>query len=504
MRHTATLLFLITACIASQVAESAETAADHCRKLYRLTDFDHAVEPGVMMPAANGVAAHCRVRGVVNRAIRFEVTLPIDNWNRRMMFSAVGGDAGMIGDTTSLLSKGYAMASTDTGHEVAEGHGFYDQPQATLDYAFRGVHLATLAAKMVIRSYYRDEIDYAYINGCSNGGRSAVLEAVRFPDDYDGIIAGAPTFQFLEMVPWMIGVHRAQTLNPLTSESLGLLDDASSAACDMIDGVADGVISDPRKCTADVFNVDSLVCNDSATEDCLTPGQVATAKYVYQDMVDANGKVLSPGVMPGAEAAGDWAFWMLPNTQFVGQSIISLMGKMLSRIMRSEPGFNVEDFDPIVDRAVIANATSPLDVRSADLREFQERGGKLLMYQGWNDWPLRPQRAIDYLAAVESTVGGAAKTRDFYRMFMVPGMSHCAGGPGAWQADYVTPLVTWREQGKAPDQIIAQHDENTATHLTPYQTRKSPGSFSRPLCVYPEIAEYRGIGDKDDAASFSC
>ncbi len=504
MKYPITLLLAIAVCMASPVAQSAETMADHCRKLYRLTDLDYAIEPGVMMPATNGIAAHCRVRGVVNRAIRFEVTLPINNWNHRMMFSAVGGDAGMIGDTTSLLSAGYAMASTDAGHEITEGHGYYNQPEALLDYAYRGVHLATTAAKMVIGKYYNDEVDYSYINGCSSGGRAVMLEAIRFPEDYDGIIAGAPTFQFMEMIPWMIGVHRAQTLNPLTSESFDILNEASTAACDMIDGVADGVIGDPRQCTTDIFNVDSLVCKNGEKKGCLTPGQVETAKYVYQDMVDEKGKVLSPGVMPGAEAAGDWAFWMLPNEQFDGQSIIGSIGEMLTRIMRFEPGFNVDEFDPIADRAVIANATSPLDVRSSDLSEFRDRGGKLLMYQGWNDWALRPQRAIDYTAAVDSTMGSADKTREFYRMFMVPGMTHCAGGPGAWEADYVTPLVAWREQGKAPDRIIAKHLGNTETHLTPYQTKTSPKPFTRPLCAYPEVAEYRGRGDKDDAASFSC
>ena len=239
---------------------------DQCRNLVRLTDLSHAVEPGILVAATAELPLHCRVRGVVNRAIRFEVTLPIPmddvTWNGRLMFSTVGGAAGVIGDTTSLLGRGFAMASTDTGHELADGNAFYEQPEALLDYAYRGVHLATGAAKRTVTHFYQREIDYSYLQGCSNGGRAAMLEATRFPEDYDGIIAGAPAFRFQEFVPWMLGAYRAQSANPLTTDSLRLLDDASRSACDGLDGVEDGVINDPRLCTADVFDLDALLCAD--------------------------------------------------------------------------------------------------------------------------------------------------------------------------------------------------------------------------------------------------
>ena len=496
--------FTLFAALCPVGAQAAEMERQ-CHKLYRLTDVAHAIEPGILVAAGEGLPAHCRVRGVVSRAIRFEVRLPIGDWNGRLMFTAVGGAAGVIGDTTSLLADGFAMASTDAGHEISEGFEFYRQPQAAIDYAYRGVHLATLASKKVVSHFYGRDIDYAYLTGCSNGGRAALMEALRFPNDYDGIIAGAPAFRFQEFVSWMIAMDRLQSAHPLTDESLLLLDRASRQACDRIDGVEDGVIDDPRLCTADVFDLDALACADGQTGGCLTEGQIATARGHYQELTNAAGEVVSPGVPPGAEAAGDWAFWMAPNEQFGGDSAIGSMDDMVALLMRFETDFNVDEYDPAEDRDRIADATAPLDVRSGDLSEFRDRGGKLLMYQGWNDYPLRPQRAIDYLGKVERAMGGAGAIRDFLRLFMVPGMTHCAGGPGPWQADYVKPLVAWREGGEAPERIVGEQPGPVDfDHLAPDGRAVQPHRFTRPLCPYPQYAKYRGQGDQNDERNFDC
>ena len=497
------MLFGLAAALA--IPASADAWVDMCHKMYRLTDLNHAIEPGIVVEATDELPSYCRVRGVVNRAIRFEVTLPTDAWNGRLMFSGVGGAAGTIGDTTSLLGRGFAMASTDTGHEAKDGNAFYEQPEALLDYAFRGNHLATLAAKRIVQHFYQRDIDYAYFQGCSNGGRAAMLEALRFPEDYDGVIAGAPAFSFKEFVPWMVEMYRVQQANPLTVESLRVLDNASRSACDLLDGIEDGVIDDPRKCTADVFDVAALACEAGQTADCLTAGQVESAQAVYADMVDADGNIVSPGVPPGAEAAGDWTAWMLPN-EFMpgGGSIVSGIGEMLTLLMRHQPGFDLEKFDTTADRASLADATVALDANSVDLTEFRDHGGKLLMYQGWNDYPLRPQRAIDYLARAEAAMGGREETADFFRLFMVPGMVHCAGGPGPWQADYVDPIVAWREEGIAPQRIIGrQPGPEPMAHLVPDEEVVQERRFTRPLCPYPQFAKYQG-GDENEAGSFEC
>jgi hypothetical protein len=212
------LLFVLAMCAGNTWAHVRD-----CYNLVRLTNFDHAIEPGQIVSATSTTPAHCHVRGVINRAIRFEITLPLENWNGRFMFSTVGGTAGVIGDVTRLLADGYAMASTDTGHEISEGNEFLKQPEALLDYAYRGVHLATLAAKSVIQEYHGREIDYSYLSGCSNGGRAALMEVTRFPTDYDGVIAGAPLYAFIEYVPWALSVSQAMASNPLTAESLDVL-----------------------------------------------------------------------------------------------------------------------------------------------------------------------------------------------------------------------------------------------------------------------------------------
>lgn len=471
--------------------QAGNDAVGDCHNLYRLTDFSQAVEPGVWIEAAEGVPAHCRLRGVVNRAIRVEVTLP-ENWNRRMMFSTVGGNAGIFGDTRSLLSEGFAMATTDTGHD-GQGPAFMRQPEALLDYAYRGVHLATVFARQVISRYYGKDIDHAYLQGCSNGGRAALMEALRFPQDYDGIIAGAPAFKFQEFNPWTLHVHRAQQANPLDHESLKILGAASRKSCDLLDGVEDGVINDPRQCTADKFDLTKLECRQGQTSGCLTAAQIETARTMYTDLVDSDGAVLSPGVMPGAEDTGDWAVWLIGDSDYnayLGLEEGPLNGLVVQNFenLLYPISVDLDAFDPIADRGKFDTVAAFMDIDSADLTEFRARGGKLMMYQGWNDYPLRPQRAIDYLHEVEAVHGGKRKTQDFFRLFMVPGMGHCGGGPGAWVTDYIEPLVSWVEKGEAPQMIIGTRPD---------------GTFSRPQCVYPKLAQYSG-GPKDEASSFAC
>jgi feruloyl esterase len=293
-------------------------------------------------------------------------------------------------------------------------------------------------------------------------------------------------------MPWAIEAARQQTENPLTLRSLELLDANSKKSCDLLDGVEDGVINDPRLCSLERLNLGLLSCKNGPSDDCLTAAQIKTAEHLYRGLFDSQGNLVSPGVMPGAESAGDWAMWMFPN-DLIGDGVVSLnssLSSLLAILMRRLSSFDIDDFDPANDHSVLEEINF-MDVVTADLNEFKARGGKILMYQGWNDFPLRPERAIDYLAQVEDAHGGAKEADDFFRMFMVPGMIHCATGPGAWMADYVDPIVAWTEEGVAPERITAV-------------TAPGPQSFSRPLCVYPRLAQYKGKGDKDKADSYRC
>ena len=495
------LILLTMVALFGHAASGDET---QCMNVVRLTDVNHAIEPGYVVPATDTTPAYCHVRGVINRAIRFEVTMPLENWNGRLMFSTVGGLAGTIGDVTSLLPRGFAMASTDTGHELAEGNNFLKQPEALLDYAYRGVHLSTLAAKRLITSFYGRDISYSYLSGCSNGGRAALMEVVRFPDDYDGVIAGAPVYAMSEFIPWTVSVARAVAKHPLTHESLQILADNSRQACDALDGVVDGVINDPRHCSLEKLNLVSLKCEEGQSSICLSAGQIETATTIYSGLKDADGNVVSPGVAPGAENAGDWSFWTFPSEQMGGVSAVGSLQQFLAFLMRRHPGFDVDQYDPANGNTDFAREIAPFDAHHPDLSEFKTNGGKLIIFQGWNDFPLRPQRAIDHLASVEETMGD--DVNDFYRLFMVPGMTHCAGGPGAWQADYVEPLLTWREKGSAPEIIVGKQSGVIPPfqHLSPGPGYKPDGSFSRPQCVYPKLAHYRGEGDDTDAANYEC
>ena len=471
-------------------------AANECFDMYKLSNLERALEPGMVVAAAEGVPEHCVVHGVLNRSIRFEVRMPTSNWNGRFLMAGTGGGSGYIADTTTELGRGYAMSSTDTGHEGTD-LDFVMQPEAALDYAFRAVHLVAVLSKEIIQSYYGRDIDYSYYQGCSNGGRQGMVEATRFPDDFDGIVAGAPAFQVAkEFLLWTLMAHRAQEANPLTEAHLQLLDKASAEACDSLDGVADGVINDPRLCTTEHYDPGALACDggqDPST--CLSPGQLDTVRQHYRGVVDPDGNVLSPGLLPGAEGAGDWRMWSIPGAvmpttgeTLESKSINELSTDLVKFWGYRDRDYDVSSFDIFADRDVLARASNVLDVNTADLSGLRENDGKILMYQGWNDYPLRPQRAIDYLEQVEAANGGARRTRDFFRLFMVPGMVHCGGGPGASVVDYLAPLVDWVEKGKAPDVIVGSHPD---------------GNFERPHCVFPKLASYRG-GDPDDAASFQC
>ena len=226
---------------------------------------------------------------------------------------------------------------------------------------------------------------------------------------------------------------------------------------------------------------------------------------MYEGLVDNNGKVLSPGVMPGAESAGDWAMWMLPNSLLGGDGSLSLIDGMtpyLDMLMRRVPGFDINKFDPVEDFYQLKEV-SFLDVASADLQEFRDNGGKLLIYQGWNDFPLRPGRAIEFFHQANELNGGAQSAGNFLKMFMVPGMVHCASGPGAWMTDYVAPMVAWRENDTAPEKLIAVQN-GWQVSQPPEALAAQVGGFTRPLCAFPALAKYNGSGDQTQAESYSC
>ena len=505
---------------ANVAASTADAVQERCDQLYLLTDDSHAVSPGVLVEASGDVAAHCQVNGTIDGTIRFRVSLPVEGWTGRLMFLAPGGLAGVIGDTTSLLDEGFAMATTDSGHEGSNNPSFYRDDNAKINFGFRSNHLTAVLAKRVASAFYGREVEHAYLWGCSKGGHGALMEALRFPDDFDGIIAGAPAVDLVTgLLALSIENARRQQRHPLTIESVAVLDANTRRACDLLDGLADGLIDDPRKCTVEVLELDKLECQAGQTEDCLTAGQIETARGIYTGLVNDAGEVVVPGVYPGAELGGDFQLWVTGPVDFIAGTANELTSEVAATILHRQPGFNLEEFDTVAGMADLAEAAAAVHLPAPDFGRFMESGGKLIIYNGWHDMPCRAAALEQFYEETRRLNGGDA-VDEFMRVYMVPGMVHCLGGPGAWAADYIEAIMAWVEDDKAPDRIIAKHPGNFtfmegqvaiggalvswSEAILKAGAAKGANQFTRPLCPYPQYARYDGVGDADDAASFSC
>lgn len=516
-----TLALSATLCIVlTNVAIAAESPAGRCADLYELSDADHAVEAGVLVPASDAAPAHCRVRGTIDGTIRFEVRMPAQGWTGRFMFHAPGGLAGVIGDTSSLLDDGFAMATTDTGHDSDNDPSFYRDDHAKLNFAFRANHLTTVRAKRIVAAFYGEPAQHAYLWGCSNGGRAALVEALRYPDDYDGIIAGAPAVDYGHgLLAWALETSRHQKRGPLTAESVALLDANTRRACDLLDGVADGVVGDPRKCTVEQLDLNALECQGDPSDACLTAGQIETAGYIYTGITDEAGAVVVPGVYPGAELGGDFDLWVTGPVPFLEGTASDVTVDVIKAVMHRKPDFDIASFDPVKDLHELKDVMASVDVPAPDFGAFHDSGGKLIIYNGWHDQPCRAKALEAFLAGAEALNGDALN--EYLRTYMVPGMVHCAGGPGAWAADYIGAIVDWVENDVAPDRIEAEHPGNftfmesqvaiagrtvswSEAILEAGEALEDRKRFSRPLCPYPAYAQYKGSGDVDDAENYAC
>jgi feruloyl esterase len=436
--------------------------------------------------------AHCRIVGTVRPAIRFEVWLPFaDQWNSRFQAVGGGGLAGVIsyGAMARALVAGYATASTDTGHTADDVEWLAD-PRLLRDYGYRAIFEMTANAKALIRSFYDRAADFDYFIGCSTGGRQGLMEAQRFPDDYDGIVAGAPVNDFVDIhiaQLWTALASKPATDEPLLGPAdLELVTSAVLAQCDALDGVTDGLIEDPRVCP---FDPGALQCGPGQSGTCLATDQVEAVRRIYAGPADpATGGSLHPGFARGGESA--WSIATAPG-------LVTIPQAFFSRAVFDDPDWDWHSFDFAEDVSLARGTTSHvLDATDPDLADFQDRGGKLIVYHGWNDQGIPPEGSIAYREAVETALvarngGVRSSADDFFRLFMVPGMTHCRGGPGADTFDVVSAIEDWVERDIAPDRIDARHAE-------------SGNNFSRALCPYPLTARYRGSGDTSRAESYVC
>jgi len=493
------------------LADAAEVRAKTaCPSLVSQTGYEFSITTAVRVPASGNAPEFCRVQGLIQPDIQFEVSLPA-TWNGRLFMFGNGGYAGepldapgRVTQTIDALARGFAVAQTNTGHDAAvEPLGtFAVSRQKFLDYAYRAVHVTAVTAKHLAQIYYGSPVRRAYFNGCSTGGRQGLMSAQRFPDDFDGIVVGAPVLSFSGTMIGYAHIQRALAAAPMSAEKLKRLAEAIYTKCDASDGLKDGVIDDPRRC-AFKASTDLPRCTaqgDSST--CFSAAEIAAIDAVYRGPRTASAPYTS-GWPLGAELGGatqngstvsGWIPWLIgapggrPNQQNYGESFFRYMA-----FGRPDPSFEWMRFDVEVDYEDyerMASTRAVLDATDPDLSRFKALGGKILSYFGWADPALNPMMGITYYERTLETMGPS--TSDFYRLFMVPGMFHCAGGVGTSTFDAVTPLIQWVEKGLAPSTIPAAR----VVDGKPVRTR--------PLCPYPEVARYKGAGSIDEAANFNC
>jgi feruloyl esterase len=450
-----------------------------------------STRPGQPPPNLSRMPGFCRVAATLapssDSDIKMEVWLPSEGWNGKFQAVGNGGWNGNIvyGSLARALEHGYATASTDTGHEGGTGKFALGHPEKLIDFGYRAVHEMTVKAKAIIAAYYGDGPKLSYWNGCSSGGKQGLKEAQRFPADYDGIVAGAPANNWTNQMSqgiWIAQfVHKSEA-SFIPPSKYPLIHKAALEACDALDGVKDGLIEDPRRCH---FDPKVLACKGEESADCLSAAQVETARKMYQPAkIPKTGQEFFPLLEPGSELG-----W----TGLAGAQPFAIPVDHFRYVVFKNPewDWHAMNFDKDVALAAkmdtdIINATDP------NLKAFFGHGGKLLMYHGWNDQLIAPRNAINYYKSVADTLGGESKIADSMRLFMAPGMGHCSGGEGPFAFDPMSVIEPWVEKGKAPEQIVAAH----ITAGKPDRTR--------PLCPYPQTAQYKGSGSIDDAANFVC
>jgi hypothetical protein len=520
--------------VSGALATSVQAAGQPCEQLAQLalphTQITSAqtVAAGTFTPPAGvppwmagdpsffkGLSAFCRVTATAKPSadsdIKIEVWMPASGWNGKFRGQGNGGFAGQIDYRVLGLAvvQGYASAATDTGHaaEGTDATWALGHPEKIIDFAYRAIHEMTVIGKATVKAFYGDAPQRAYFSNCSNGGRQALMEAQRYPDDYDGILAGAPANYWTHLLASALYDAQTTTLDPasyIPTTKIPTIAKAVNDSCDAKDGVTDGVLNDPRQCH---FDPASLLCKAADSDTCLTQPQVTALMKLYEGAHDSKGNQIFPGFLPGGEdGGGGWPLWITGTGP--GKSLLFAFGSgFFSDMVYENAGWDYKKTN--LDEAVATadkKFANVLNATDTNLKPFESRGGKLIIYHGWNDAAISALNSINYYENVQNKMG-KQEADSFLRLFMVPGMQHCGGGPGPDvfgqlgfstsndpQHNMYIALEQWVEKGAAPTTVIAtkQPVEGSAVKVT------------RPLCAYPQVAKYKGNGDTNDAANFVC
>jgi feruloyl esterase len=464
-------------------------------------------------PVFKSAPAFCRVTATLaptpDSDIKLEVWLPVGEWNGKFKGVGNGGFAGFInyGDLAAGVRDGYATASTDTGHSTKGAEWALGHPEKVVDYGYRAIHEMTVDAKIITQNFYGAAAKPSYFASCSNGGRQALMEAQRYPGDYDGILAGAPANAWAPMLATGLKVEqKLDGAGYIPASKIPLISKAVLTACDELDGLKDGILNDPRKCR---FDPSTLLCKEKESDACLTRLQVDSLKGIYAGGNDASGKQIFAGLLPGAEdGPGGWKLWITGDQE--GKSLLAYFvnGYFADMVYSNKDwDFKKANIDASLKLAYEKTGEA-MDATNPDLKPFLARGGKLILYHGWNDPAISALNSINYYESAVAAVGKQSAEKSL-RLYMIPGMQHCGGGPGATSFgqgtaavrsdadhDIFASLVQWLEKGQAPGTLIAtKYREGDAAQAV---------EITRPVCPYPEWTKYNGSGDPNAAASFVC
>ncbi len=489
------------------ICVSAQSRRVECASLVTLQLPNVKITEAVMVPAAEKGAvraSHCRVSGVIDTETRFTELLP-DQWNERLFSGGGGGFVGRIDNQAAgSVNFGYATVGTDTGHQAdgLQAHWALDNRERMVNYGYLAIHRMTEVAKAIVKAYYGSDPKYSYFFGCSNGGRQALMEAQRYPEDYDGVVSGAPALDFTNIAASFM--KNTQTVYPdpnalsspaISLDNLKLLESKVLAACDARDGVPDGVLDDPRECRFKVADLPACP-DDRAAPSCVTRSQREAISRIYAPSMSQGKSVYAGQPFGGEGQSGGWQPWITgmnsaPSAQAQPPSLEFAFGTEFFKYM----ALGRKDFDYTTydlsnwqkDTAEVAKLLNALD---DDLSRFKARKGKLIVWHGWADPALNALSTIAYYDRLQARDQTA---REYARLFMLPGVLHCAGGAGPDVVDWFTPIADWVERGRAPERLIA-------TKLGP----DGRPANARPLCPYPQRAVYDGKGSATEAASYTC
>jgi len=462
---------------------------------------------GQPMPA---FAPHCKLDGILDGAIRFELRLPLpDAWNGRF---AMGGGGGFVGsvqnellmpeaNTVPALAAGYATVGTDTGHQgsTIDASWALDNETAEMDFAERAVHVVAEVSKKLIEHHYGRDVDYSYFMGCSRGGGQGMIASQRYPEDFDGIVVGAPAYSWPSLAAGFLQNQRALYPDPasldapvVTAANRELLAETIRTRCDGLDGVEDGVLTDPRACDFDPATLPR--CDLDPSAGCLTAPQLHAIQTIYRGP-EVEGQSIFPGFPFGGENdRNGWDVWITGGEDYAMEGSPNLQFAFGTQIYKylvfDAPTFDYSSYDFANWSRDVSAADALMSARDSDLSTFRDGGGKILFWHGWSDPALSALGTIEYYDALRADTENAD---DFSRLFMLPGVLHCGDGPGADRLDWLALVADWVENGNAPSRVVASH-----------LAADSSVEFERALCAYPEVAEYDGVGDTKVASSYAC